>query len=205
LDQLTEGSASLESGRCEVPERRERVRRLMLFFSVVYVAEGIGQSAGLISQPLNYFLKEVHGWTPVQIAAYLTIFNLPWVIKPVYGLISDFLPLFGFRRKSYLLAVNAAAIGGLLWATQLVQPSELVYVLLLTAYAMAISSTLCGAILVENGQKFGASGAFVNQEWLWYNVASMVALVVGGQLVQWLAPTTHCIWPPRWWRWRLWP
>jgi predicted MFS family arabinose efflux permease len=60
----------------------------------------------------------------------------------------------------------------------------------MTAYAMAISSTLCGAILVENGQKFSASGAFINQEWLWYNVASMVALIVGGQLVQWFAPTT---------------
>jgi MFS family permease len=190
LDQLTEKDASLESRRDLQADRAQVVRRLMLFFSVVYVAEGIGQSVGLIAQPLNYFLKEVHGWTPVQISAYLAVFNLPWIIKPVYGLISDFLPLFGYRRKSYLLAVNAAAIGALLWATQIVQPSELVFVLLLTAYAMAISSTLCGAILVENGQKFGASGAFVNQEWLWYNAASMVALVVGGQLVQWLAPTT---------------
>ena len=33
----------------------------MVFFAVVYVAEGIGQTVGLIAQPLNYFLKEVHG------------------------------------------------------------------------------------------------------------------------------------------------
>ena len=173
-----------------LPEEREQVRRLMLFFAVVYVAEGIGQAVGLIAQPLNYFLKEVHGWTPVQISAYLTVFNLPWIIKPIYGLISDFIPLFGYRRKSYLLLVNAAAIGALFWATQLVAPGELVFVLLLTAYAMAISSTLCGAILVESGQKFGASGTFVNQEWLWFNIASMVALFTGGQLVEWLAPAT---------------
>lgn len=172
------------------PQDREQVRRLMLFFAVVYVAEGIGQIVGLIAQPLNYFLKEVHGWTAVQVSAYLTVFNLPWIIKPVYGLISDFVPLFGYRRKSYLLAVNAAAIGALLWATQVVAPGELVFTLLLTAYAMAISSTLCGAILVENGQKFSVSGDFVNQEWLWFNISAMLSLVVGGQLVQWLAPTT---------------
>jgi MFS family permease len=174
----------------ELPCNRHEIRRLMLFFAVVYVAEGIGQTGGLIAQPLNYFLKAVHGWTPVQISGYLAVFNLPWVIKPVYGLISDFVPLFGYRRKSYLFAANAAAIAALFWATQIMAPGELVFVLLLTAYAMAISSTLCGAILVENGQKFAASGTFVNQEWLWFNVASMVSLLVGGQLVQWLPATT---------------
>ncbi len=172
-----------------VPAEREQIRRLMVFFAVVYVAEGIGQTVGLIAQPLNYFLKEVHGWSPVQISAYLTVFNLPWVIKPVYGLISDFLPLFGYRRKSYLLIVNAAAIVALLAATQIVAPGQLVFVLLLTAYAMAISSTLCGAILVENGQKFAASGTFVNQEWLWFNIASMISAVIGGQLIAWLTPS----------------
>jgi BT1 family len=57
----------------------------------------------LISQPLNYYLKQVHGWTPLQISAYVTILNLPWIIKPLYGLVSDLIPLFGYRRKSYLL------------------------------------------------------------------------------------------------------
>ena len=45
--------------------------------------------------------------------------------------------------------------------------------LLLTAYAMAISSTLCGAVLVENGQRLRESDRFVNQQWLWFNVAAM--------------------------------
>ena len=71
----------------------------MLFFALVYVVEGIGQTGGLIAQPLNYFLKQTYGWTPVQVTAYLTVLNLPWIIKPVYGIVSDFLPLFGYRRK----------------------------------------------------------------------------------------------------------
>jgi len=162
----------------------------MLFFAVVYAGEGIGQTGRLIAQPLNYFLKEVHGWSPVQISAYLTALNVPWLIKPVYGLVSDFLPVFGYRRKIYLLGVNAAALPALCWATQIVAPSELFIVLLLTAYAMAISSTLCGAILVENGQKFSASGKFINQEWLWFNVSSIAALLMGGQLVQRVPPTS---------------
>ena len=160
----------------------------MLFFGLVYVVEGIGQTGGLIAQPLNYYLKQIFGWTPVQVTAYLTILNLPWIIKPVYGIVSDFLPLFGYRRKAYLVLANAAAVVAYCWVTQITEPSKLIFVLLLTAYAMAISSTLCGAILVENGQRLGASDAFVNQQWLWFNIAALASGFIGGQLVERLSP-----------------
>ena len=160
----------------------------MLFFGLVYVVEGVGQTGGLVAQPLNYYLKQTFGWTPVQVTAYLTILNLPWIIKPVYGIVSDFVPLFGYRRKSYLILANAAAAGAYCWVAQITAPSQLIFALLLTAYAMAISSTLCGAILVENGQKFGASYAFVNQQWLWFNIAALASGFLGGQLVERMTP-----------------
>jgi MFS family permease len=162
----------------------------MLFFALVYVVEGLGQTGRLIAQPLNYYLKQTFGWTPVQVTAYLTILNLPWIIKPVYGIVSDFLPLFGYRRKAYLVIANAAATAAYCWVTQITMPGQLVLALLLTAYAMAISSTLCGAILVENGQRLGASDAFVNQQWLWFNVAALASGFIGGQLVERLPPAT---------------
>src|SRR5208282_3701765 len=164
--------------------------RLLLFFALVYVVEGVGQVGGLIAQPLSFYLKQVHGWTPLQVTAYLAIFNFPWIIKPVYGAFSDFLPLFGYRRKTYLVAANLVAAGAFLWVTQLTVPSQLVWALQLTAYAMAISSTVCGAVLVENGQRLGESGRFVNQQWLWFNAAAMASAIGGGQLVQWLPPAT---------------
>ena len=156
----------------------------MLFFGLVYVVEGLGQTGGLIAQPLNYYLKQTFGWTAPQVTAYLTILNLPWIIKPVYGIVSDFLPLFGYRRKSYLLLANAAATAAYCWVSQITAPGQLIFALLLTAYAMAVSSTLCGAVLVENGQRFGASDAFVNQQWLWFNIAALASGFVGGQLVE---------------------
>jgi len=162
----------------------------MVFFALVYVVEGLGQTGGLIAQPLNYYLKQTFGWTPVQVTAYLTILNLPWIIKPVYGIVSDFFPLFGYRRKAYLVIANAAATAAYCWVTQITAPSQLVFALLLTAYAMAISSTLCGAILVENGQRLGASDAFVNQQWLWFNIAALASGFMGGQLIERLSPAT---------------
>ena len=171
-----------------VTDDRKAVDHLLLFFALVYVVEGLGQIGGLIAQPLNNYLKASQGWTPVQITGFITLFNLPWIIKPLYGLVSDFVPLFGYRRKSYLLLVNVAAIIGFIWVTQLTAPSDLFIPLMVTAYTMAISSTLCGAVLVENGQRLHESGAFVNQQWLWFNIAAMAAAILGGQLVQHLTP-----------------
>jgi MFS family permease len=172
------------------PSDRGLTTHLLVFFALVYVVEGVGQVGGLIAQPLSYYLKQAQGWTPLQVTAYLAIFNFPWIIKPIYGAFSDFVPLFGYRRKSYLIAANIAAILGFVLVTQLDAPSTLVWALQLTAYAMAISSTVCGAVLVEQGQRLGQSGKFVNQQWLWFNFAAMLASILGGQLVQHFAPGT---------------
>src|SRR5262245_51919005 len=179
---------SLSAPPAEQVRASGEIRRLMLFFATVYVVEGLGQHGGLIAQPLNYYLSELHGWTPVEISAALTLFTLPWIIKPLYGLVSDFIPLFGYRRKSYLVLANVGASAAFLWATQLTAPSQLLVAFLLTAYAMAISSTLTGAVLVENGQRLGASGRFVNQQWLWFNIAAMAAAFLGGGLIEWFSP-----------------
>src|SRR5208282_223456 len=171
------------------PHDKQAIDRLLLFFALVYVVEGLGQVVGLIAQPLNYYLKQAQGWTPVQITAFDTVFNLPWIIKPIYGLVSDFVPLFGYRRKSYLLLANIVAVGGFIAVTQLTAPGDLFIALMVTAYAMAISSTLCGAVLVENGQRLHESGTFVNQQWLWFNIAATAGAILGGELVKHLSPS----------------
>jgi MFS family permease len=165
------------------------ISRLMLFFAIVYTVEGIGQAkVGIIWQPLTHYLKESLGWTPVQIATSLAVLDIPWVVKPLYGMVSDFLPLFGYRRRSYLLVANVGAIAAFLWTTQVLAPTLIVTALVLTAIALAASSTVCGALLVEHGQRHRASAAFINQQWLWFNVAVMAATLAGGGLIEFLSP-----------------
>jgi predicted MFS family arabinose efflux permease len=168
-------------------EQRD-IRRLMLFFAIVYLVEGIGQArVGIIFQPLSYYLK-VNGWTPVEVTAYFAVLNFPWIIKPAFGLISDFVPLLGYRRKSYLIVSSACAAGAYAWISRLTEPAEFAFLLLLTSYAMATASTLCGALLAENGRTFRQSSLFVGQQWLWFYIAIMASSLAGGILVQNLSP-----------------
>ncbi len=171
----------------------------MWFFAIVYAVEGIGQaSSGILGQPVVYYLKQVLGWEPVRISAALALLDIPWVIKPVWGMISDFVPLFGYRRRTWLVAANLMGMTAFAWVATLGGGSLLIPALIVTALAMAVSSTLCGALLVETGQKHhSGSGDFVNQQWLWFNIAQMITVLLAGWLIDVMTPNgalRACAW-----------
>lgn len=159
------------------------IGRLMLFFAVVFAVEGIGQGrVGIILQPLTNFLK-ADGWTPLQVTAYFGALNFPWIIKPLYGLVSDVVPLFGYRRTGYLMLASAGAAIAYAAVAWFDTPVGFALPLVLTAYAMATASTLCGALLAENGRSVRRSSLFVGQQWLWFYIAIMASAFAGGVLI----------------------
>jgi predicted MFS family arabinose efflux permease len=66
----------------------------------------------------------------------------------------------------------------------------MVVALILTAIGMAASSTLCGAVMVENGKQTGLTGKFVSQQWIWFSIAGIATSLGGGWLCQHLTPTS---------------
>ena len=124
----------------------------------------------------------------MTISASLSVLDLPWIIKPLWGAISDFVPLFGYRRRPYLVLANMAACVAFAWVAMIDTTTALIPALVLTATAMAISSTLSGALLVETGQKTNNSANYVNQQWLCNNIAQMIAVVMAGYLIEFLSP-----------------
>lgn len=77
----------------------------------IYFVEG---ALGLARLAQTYLLKDELALGPAELSALSGVFTLPWTIKPLYGFLSDGFPLFGFQRKSYLVA--AGILGGLSYA-----------------------------------------------------------------------------------------
>src|SRR3978361_720142 len=165
------------------------IRRTMWFFAIVYAVEGTCQAkSGIMWQPFSHWLKESKNWDPVAISASLAVLDVPWIIKPLWGAISDFVPLFGYRRRPYLVIASLAAFFAFAWVATINSTATMVPALTVTAVAMAVSSTLCGALLVETGQKSNRSASFVNQQWLWFNIAQMISVLLAGGLIEILSP-----------------
>lgn len=61
----------------------------------VYVVRGILNLARLA---ISFFLKDDLGLSPAEVSALTGVAVLPWVIKPLFGFVSDGFPVFGYQR-----------------------------------------------------------------------------------------------------------
>jgi len=55
------------------------------------------------------FLFRDYGVNGPKLQVYKAIVMLPWAMKPLFGIISDALPIFGYRKAPYILMATAAA------------------------------------------------------------------------------------------------
>lgn len=67
----------------------------ILAIMAVYFVQG---ALGLARLATTFFFKDELHLAPAEVAALSGLFTLPWVFKPLYGFLSDGLPIFGYRR-----------------------------------------------------------------------------------------------------------
>jgi MFS family permease len=161
-----------------LPFKTAEARRLAVLFAVVYFSQGMWY---LPQQPLIIVLKE-RGLSAAQVAQFFAITTIPWLVKPLYGLVSDFVPIFGRRRKSYLLITCAlASAAGFTLATAVEHTYwALATLFTLMALGLAFNDVLTDALMVENGRPLGLTGAFQSVQWASITVATIVVGVAGG-------------------------
>jgi MFS family permease len=160
------------------PFRTLDAQRLALLFAVVYFSQGMWY---LPNQTITVVLKE-RGLSAGQVAGFFSITLIPWVIKPVYGLISDFVPLFGYRRKSYFLL--SSGLGAVAGAVLAFMPHHeywpLAVFFTVMGLGLAFTDVLTDALMVESGRPRGLTGAFQSVQWASINTATILVGIVGG-------------------------
>src|SRR6266487_1817112 len=165
-----------------LPFQTPEAQRLAVLFAIVYFSQGMWY---LPIQTITVVLKD-RGLSAGQVADFFAITIIPWLIKPAYGLLSDFLPLFGYRRKSYLLLTSAAAgLAGLtLGLTGEQSYWRMAYLFTAMAFGLAFTDVLVDALMVENGKPLGLTGAFQSVQWAAIMTASILVGELGGYLAE---------------------
>jgi MFS family permease len=158
-------------------------RRLALIFVIVYFAQGMWYLPNL---SITFFLKETFGFSAAQTATFFTITVIPWLIKPIYGLISDFVPLFGQRRKSYFILTSgiATVMGVVLSMMGSYSYWGVAIFFTLMGFGLAFTDVLTDALMVENGKRLGLTGPFQAIQWASISLASILTGVGGDWLAQ---------------------
>lgn len=75
------------------------------FVLAVVIVYGINQgiSIGLYRVSVQYYMKDVQKLQPSEAQFYSGIIQIPWIIKPLWGLLTDIVPIFRLRRRPYFI------------------------------------------------------------------------------------------------------
>ncbi|WP_414517527.1 folate/biopterin family MFS transporter [Nostoc sp. PCC 9305] len=156
----------------------------------VYFVQGI---LGLSRLAVSFFLKDELLLSPVQVSALLGIVFLPWMIKPVFGFISDGLPIFGYRRRPYLILsgilgtaswISLATIVNTSWAATLA--------IALGSLSVAMSDVIVDSLVVERarGESQAKAGSLQSLCWGASAIGGLITAYCSGLLLQYFTTRT---------------
>lgn len=151
---------------------------------------GTGLALLVAELPFKILLKEELHLSAESVAGFLFISHIPIYIKPFAGMLSDAVPLFGTRRRSYLLA--GLLLAGLFYLLLALVPRN--YTWLLCIYLglsvfLTVTSTVLGGLMVEVGKRDRTTGRLSAQR---LGITRVVG-VISGPLAGWLAGKTFLL------------
>ncbi|CAI9265084.1 unnamed protein product [Lactuca saligna] len=151
--------------------------------AMVYFVQGV---LGLSRLAVSFYLKDDLHLDPAETAVITGFSALPWLIKPVYGFISDSVPLFGYRRRSYL--VLSGLLGALSWSLMagfVDGKYGAALCILLGSLSVAFSDVVVDSMVVERarGETQSVSGSLQSLCWGSSAFGGIVSSYFSGSLV----------------------
>ncbi|MEM9512717.1 MAG: PucC family protein, partial [Cyanobacteria bacterium P01_E01_bin.48] len=155
---------------------------------LVYFVQG---ALGIARLATSFYFKDQLGLAPAEVAALTGIAVIPWTIKPLYGFISDNLPIAGYRRRPYLLLSGLAGCAAW-WSLATVVHSAwaATVAVTLSSLSIAIADVIVDAIVVERTRAEDRAGAGTLQSLTWgaTAVGSLVTAYWSGALLERFSP-----------------
>ncbi len=176
-----ERASGISFGRDDQSEKN-RLRSAMLLVGTGYLFLTLcDYREGIANLALRFLLKDHLHLTATQLAGFFFITKLAWYCKPLAGLLADNVPLFGTRRKGYLVLFSSVA-GGLWCALTFAHGTygSMLWLVLAINFALMIVHTTLGGMLVEAGQALGATGRISAVRSGTENLGMLLSGLVGG-------------------------
>jgi folate/biopterin transporter len=151
---------------------------------LVYFVQGI---LGLARLAVSFFVKDDLGMSPVEVSIMLGISALPWTIKPLFGFMSDGLPIRGYHRRPYLIL--SGFFGSLAWiafATVVHSPWTATMANILSSISVAFSDVIVDSLVVERarGESSSKAGSLQSVCWSASAFGGLITAYLSGFLLQ---------------------
>ncbi len=161
-----------------------KLDREMIAIGTIYFVQG---ALGLAQLAVSFFFKDDLGLTPAETASLVGLVMLPWTIKPFYGFISDNVPIWGYRRRPYL--VFFGILGALAWLAMatIVDSAQLAVLFIgIASLAVSFSDALIDALIVQRArlENKGDAGSLQSFGWGAVSIGGVTAAFLSGYLLE---------------------
>jgi folate/biopterin transporter len=152
--------------------------------AIIYFVQG---AITLSQLSVSFFLKDDLGLSPTEVASMVGITMLPWTVKPLYGLISDGFPVFGYRRRPYLLL--SSILGIFAWISMgswVTTPFWAIAMIATGSLSVAFSDAITDALIVQRArlEPEGDAGSLQSFSWIASSVGAIMSAYLSGYLLE---------------------
>ena len=173
-------SSSVPENAAPLPAQN---RRMLVLIGLSLLVATFANDANLAGLPLKFLLKDKLHLGAMALAGFSALTGFAWYFKPLAGILSDSVPLWGTRRRSYLLLSSVAAAG--LWGLLAFVPQRYGPILWTMAAINAmcvVVSSVAGGLIVEAGQRSGMTGRLSVLRQMILGGCGLIAGPIGGYL-----------------------
>ncbi|PHT40083.1 putative folate-biopterin transporter 5 [Capsicum baccatum] len=157
---------------------------------IVYgISQGLGGAFSRIST--EYYMKDVQKVQPSESQVYSGITSIPWIVKPLWGLLTDAVPILGYHRRPYFLFAGFLGFVSMLFLSLHKNLHIVLALLSLTAgsAAVAIADVTVDACVAQNSGSHPSLAADMQSLCaLSSSIGALVGFSLSGILVHLLGP-----------------
>jgi len=141
---------------------------------------------------MRYWMMDTVRVSPAQMAAIYGVVAIPWCLKPVYGFISDSYPIFGYRRRPYM--IGFAYLAAYMWILLPFVPHDefaITLVMTVSSGSMCFADVMADSLLVEAArqEKDEDKGIVQSHAWIMRFTGGLLASGLGALAYDYLGST----------------
>ena len=167
----------------------KEVRSLMWLMAAYYFLQIMGGNPGLHAQALDKYLVDELKLSATSMGTFAFMVTLPFMVKPLWGILTDFFPILGYRRKSYFIMSGLLAstvcffIAGLPSAPSF---GTLATLFTLFTVSIAMADVVCDGAMVEKGTPLNACDKIQSAQWIAAGTAGIIVALSKGYIAEYI-------------------
>lgn len=161
----------------------------MWLMAAYYFLQIMGGNPGLHAQALDKYLVDDLGLNATSKGTFAFIVGLPFMVKPLWGILTDFFPIFGYRRKSYFIISGLLAAAVCFFVAGLPSaPSFVTLAVLFTLFtvSIAMADVVCDGTMVEKGNPLNAADKLQSAQWIAAGTAGIIVALSKGFIAEYV-------------------